>query len=149
MQSVNQNDFVGGVSLAVFGAATAGYAYVELPLGTLRRMGPGLFPATIGLLLVIIGVFITLEALKGDDRLPKFEIRSAVAVVSGLSGFALTIDKFGLIVAILVLTLLCSFASRKLTLRSVLVISVTLCTLAWGIFLLGFNMPIRLLEWPF
>lgn len=149
MQSVNQTDFVGGISLTIFGVATTGYAYVALPLGTLRQMGPGLFPATIGVLLAIIGAFITLNAFKSSGRLPDFEVRSAIAVIAGLSGFALTIDQFGLIVAVFVLILLSSFASRKLTLQAVFVITVILCVLAWGIFILGFNMPIRLWEWPF
>jgi len=149
MPSVNQSDFIGGASLVLFGAATTGYAFIELPLGTIRRMGPGLFPGAIGLLLVFIGIFITLGALKGADQLPKFEVRSGVAVIAGLSGFALTIDRFGLIVAIFLLTFLSSFASRKLTLRAIFVIAVVLCFLAWAIFLLGFNMPVHLWEWPF
>ncbi|TGG93599.1 tripartite tricarboxylate transporter TctB family protein [Natronospirillum operosum] len=149
MRSINQSDFTGGLVLTLLGAATTGYAWIELPIGTVRQMGPGFFPAAIGLLLFFIGVFIALGALKSSDRLPTFELRSALAVIAGLAGFALTIDRFGLVPAIFVLTLLSSFASQKLNWRVSLLISVILCVLAWAIFLQGFNMPIRLWRWPF
>lgn len=149
MPSVNQSDFTGGLALTLLGAATTGYAWVELPIGNVRQMGPGFFPTVIGVLLILIGILIALGSLKGAEKLPPFELRSALAVIAGLSGFALTIDRFGLIPSIFVLTLLSSFASRKLRLRTVVVISLVLCLLAWAIFMQGFNMPIRLWRWPF
>ena len=40
-----------GAALALTGLAVAGYAWASYDMGSLRRMGPGLFPVTLGLML--------------------------------------------------------------------------------------------------
>lgn len=148
MHNVDQRDFLGGIILSIAGFAVAFYAFTELPIGTVRQMGPGMFPSALGLLLAAIGILIALFALSRTERLPNIELHSAVAVLAGLSGFTLTVDRYGLIVAIAVLTTLTSFASQKLRPKHVCILIIFLSLLAWAIFVLGFGMPIQLWEWP-
>lgn len=146
--NVDQKDLLGGVLLCVIGIAVVGYTFTELKMGTIRSMGPGMFPAALGAVLAVIGFLIALFSPRGERPVPKPEIRSLLAVVAGLSAFALTIDRFGLLAAIALLTIISSFASRKLTPKHIVILFVVLTLLAWLIFIVGFGMPIHLVEWP-
>src|SRR3546814_7367662 len=61
-------DFVGGLLLAAFGAATvvsaSGY-----PLGTTARLGPCYFPLMVGGLIVVLGLILAIRALvRSEER---------------------------------------------------------------------------------
>ena len=55
MQKRDLKDILAGAVLIALGLPGAAYALATLPLGTLRRMGPGMFPAALGLILALFG----------------------------------------------------------------------------------------------
>ena len=150
MPSRGSQDIVAGLLMIAAGAAIALYALNSYNLGTLRRMGPGMFPFGVGVILAGLGVLILLPALlRGGERLPEFSLRKSAALLAGVAAFALSIRTLGMIPAIVLLTVISSLADSKLRPLGVVVLSAALCLLAWGVFRAGLGLNIPLWRWPF
>lgn len=145
----NYRDMVGGGILTFVGFAFAWYALQEFELGTPQKMGPAMFPAALGFLLGGMGAIMAVAAYFRHGPVPEVRARVSVCVLSGLAAFALLLSWFGLIPAIMGVTVISSFAERKVRPITVAVLSVTLCLMAWLIFSVGLGLPITLLKWPF
>ena len=61
-------DIVAGLGLTLFGVAAALYALSKYSMGTVSRMGPGMMPVSLGVILATFGLGIAIPALfrKGD-----------------------------------------------------------------------------------
>ena len=129
------------------GAAYAIDAVATLSLGTLRQMGPGMFPVGLGGLLFLIGVGIFVPALFHSENIPPINLRALGAVLAAVAAFALLIGSAGLFTAILVSTVLSSLAVPGNRPQHVLLLSGGLMVLAWVIFIFILNLPISLLPW--
>jgi hypothetical protein len=140
-------EVISGLALMLGGAAYAIDAVATLPLGTLRRMGPGMFPVGLGGLLFLIGVGVFVPALVHSEKIPPVNARALVAVLAGVVAFAMLIGSAGLFTAILVSTVLSSLAVPGNRPLSVLLLSLGLMVFAWAIFILILNLPIALWPW--
>ena len=147
MQRAFAKDVVGGLMLAVFGAATALYAYFTLPMGSISRVGPGLLPVSLSVMIAVLGSCVALLGYHKAARVPQPEWATALTVSSGMLGFALTIGRFGLIPAVAVLVLVCTIADKQQSLRGRLVLVVCLCLLAVLLFLIALGLPVALFHW--
>lgn len=67
---MNRNDVYGGVSILIFGALTVVFS-LKMPIGTLRAAGPGLFPLSLGVLLMLLAGGFTLGSLRRNWRARK------------------------------------------------------------------------------
>ena len=140
-------EIVSGLTLMVGGAAYGLDAFATLPLGTLRQMGPGMFPVGLGGLLFLIGTGIFVPGLARSETLPTIKLRPLIAVLGAVATFALLIDRFGLFPAIVASTVLSSLAvagNRPLT---VFMLCLLLMLLAWIIFTVILQLPIALWSW--
>ena len=72
---VNRDAFA-GVALAIFGAALAIYSYVNYPVGTISRMGPGMFPVMLGTALFAVAVMILLVSLVQQSETVEVNFRT-------------------------------------------------------------------------
>lgn len=149
MFSRDWRDVVGGALLAVLGLAFSWYAAEHYNLSTLRRMGPGMFPAGLGLVLAFFGVLMMVPALFREGTMPVIRFWSPLFVLSGVAAFALTIRPFGLIPAILSVVVVSSFADLKVRPVSLALLCAALCLVAWLTFRVGLGLPIPMLRWPF
>lgn len=147
MRNADQKELMGGAILAIAGLAVALHAYTSLPMGTVRQMGPGMFPTALGIIIAVLGCLIFFSARLKSGSLPMPEFRPLFAIIGGMLLFALTIDRFGLVVAITLLTLVSTRASSKTKLLNLLVLNIFLCVLAILIFKIGFRMPIDIFRW--
>jgi TctA family transporter len=77
MQKRDYGDIIGGVALIVGGTAFA-IIGADYNIGTLRRMGPGYFPLSIGIILIAFGFLVALPALIRAGVTPKPEWRPLV-----------------------------------------------------------------------
>jgi len=77
----------------------------QYEIGTASHMGPGYLPALVGILLVVLGAFSLLNAvrLSVPDPIAKESLEPFVLVVSSVVAFALLIDSAGLIIAMFAL----------------------------------------------
>lgn len=148
MLTRDYRDIVGGMLLVVFGLAFTWYAASHYALGTLRQMGPGMFPAGLGVVLAFLGVLLSAGAMFRPGTMPEIRIWTPLFVLAGVIAFALSIRPLGLIPAVLAVTIISSFAELKVRPLSLALLCLSLSLIAWVTFGLGLNLPIPMFRWP-
>lgn len=141
-------DLISGAVLALGGAAFALYAYAHYAIGTVRNMGPGLFPLALGILLAVLGALIVLGALVRKGEFPKVDLWTPLLVLLSVGAFALTVDRFGLLPAIVVTTVVASLAELRIRIVSTLALCIGLSVFAWLVFGQGLGLSIPLWRLP-
>lgn len=158
MESAQKRDLISAGILVIFGCLFAGYAVLNLKLGTFAMMGPGLFPFLIGVVIAGLGAlqtFATLSELRRAHRIAAsgdpivIEWRSLCVVVAAMAVFSTVVANFGLVPAIFALTVVSSFASSHLSWITALALSAGLSVAAYLIFVLALGLPFTLYRWPF
>lgn len=87
-----------GLLLAAFGAAFV-YFGLDYRLGTLRSMGPGMFPVAGGALLVLLGLGAAWVGRRSAERIDTVALRPLLATLASVVIFALLIERAGLAIA--------------------------------------------------
>lgn len=149
MLSRDYRDIVGGLVLTVFGLWVAWYANEYYDLGRFRRMGPGMFPVLLGLVLAAFGVMIALPAFFRSGRRPDIRVWTPIFVTAGVAGFALTIKPFGLIPAIIAVTVISSLAELRVRPVSLALLCAALSLISFLIFRVALGLPMPMFRWPF
>ncbi|MDO5631611.1 MAG: tripartite tricarboxylate transporter TctB family protein [Paracoccus sp. (in: a-proteobacteria)] len=152
MANRNLADTTGGIVIALFGAAVAVYAAQNYNLGTLRRVGPGMMPMALGVLIGALGAAIALNAwIKGraDALSEAVEWRTATLIIIAVIAFALMIQPFGLIPSVIAVVGISAFSDNRANPVNVAILCAALCLLAWAIFRLALGMNFALIRWPF
>lgn len=144
-------DIVAGAVLTAVGLFAFVYALMTMQPGTLARMGPGLFPASLGLVLAFFGAVTLVSAWlrRGQFDFPQVRIRPFLAILVGVVGFALTVDRFGIVPAVFILTFVARLAEERFEFVRPLVLASFLSVIAVLIFIVGLKLPLRIFLWPF
>jgi hypothetical protein len=142
-------DYYGGALMILLGlgAMAEGTRY---HLGTLRRMGPGFFPAAVGALLVLCGILIALEGLaRGNisDGTGRPEWRGWLCIAGGILAFILLGKYAGLLPATFGIVLLSALGDRQNTLKGALILAVAVCAVAVAVFWWALGIQFPLLTW--
>ena len=127
------------VTAVVFGAAAAGY-----DIGTLQRVGPGLFPLALCTILAALGLAIVADGLRKDAAtIASLPWRPIVLVVTSPVLFVAFIEiGLGLVPAAAILALVGSFASRTMTLRRAVLSALGLAFATWLVFIVGLGVTV-------
>lgn len=149
MLSRDYRDIVGGGLLLVVGAFMALYAMNHYPLGTLRTMGPGMFPMAIGWLLAFFGLLLGVSGFFRTGRWPQVPLVTPAIVIASIVAFTVLVRPFGIIPAILGVTAISSFADLKFRPVVTVVLCVVLSLVAYLIFRVGLSLPMAMFNWPF
>ncbi len=149
MYRIDYTDLVGGVLLVALGAGVSLVAIQHYPLGTLQRMGPGMFPAILGVVLGGLGILLALQALRRTGKRPDIRVFSPLFVLAGVASFALLITPAGLIPAIVSIVVISSLAELRIRPVSLALLCLALCLMAPLVFVVGLGLPIPLIRWPF
>jgi len=144
-----RKDVVGGSLLTIIGIAFTWYALIHYDLGTLSNMGPGMFPAALGVLLAIFGTAMAIVGLFERDGFPEIHLRQPVFVVGSVAAFALLLPPFGVLPAVLGVVIVSALADSRARPLSIALLGAALCLLAWLIFSVGLALPMPMLHWPF
>ena len=139
-------DFWAGVMYMAFGATTFGIA-LGYAAGTAGRMGPGYFPRALGILLMLLGAFLAVRALRiPGPRVRLGSPKPLVIVLGSVVLFGLTIQWVGMAVSTVLLVLVSSAASSEFRLKEAIVASIAIAAFSVGVFAygLGVQMPV----WP-
>jgi MFS family permease len=126
-------------------------------IGTLDQLGPGFYPAVLGVLLIMVGALIGTAALSGGheredaghEAVTAPDWRGCVCIVGGVIAFMIFAWLAGLAPAIFVCVFISALGDRTATLRGSAILATTMAvvgTVLFG-FLLGINMPLWL--WRF
>jgi hypothetical protein len=137
-------DLICGLLLAGFGAAYFWLAHAY-GMGTTSRMGPGYFPRALGALLVVLGLAMAARSfVVAGTPIERFTLRPFVVLSTAVILFGVLLRPAGLVVAVIVLVVVGSFARAEWRWRDVLLLAVGLAagaTVAFPI-ILGLPLPI-------
>jgi hypothetical protein len=145
----SMKDLVAGALLMCFGIFVAVYGYASLPVGTLARMGPGMYPTVLGGFLAVLGASIIGLGMCGPKRDPiQVNLRPVIFVLSALIVFAVLVRPFGLFPALFALTITATRADDQLGLLSALGLALAISVLALLLFRVALGLPFPAFAWP-
>lgn len=127
--------------------ATAGSGAIVLShgygIGSTTDMGPGYFPSLIGVLLVAFGLADVVRGLSSPAGGPigRLAWRPLILLAAGVVGFSLLIDKYGLLLAVVVLVVCSLLARARLHPVEAVAITLVLCCIAGVLFVYGMGSP--------
>lgn len=148
MYAKDYKDIWGGAALVLIGGGAAIYAITHLRLGTVSAMGPGMFPAAIGIIIATLGLFILVPAFFRAGPEIEIDIRSALTILASVLAFAVLVRPFGIIPAITAQVFIASLAGTKLSLLGVLIQGACLALGATALFRYGLNVALTPVAWP-
>jgi Zn-dependent protease len=142
----NPRDFWAGTIYLALAVAVLwiGRAY---PLGSSARMGPGYFPAALGLLLAVFGAAsVARSFVRAGEPIAPFAWRPLLLVLGSVVVFGLLVNGLGALIALPILILIAAMASRysrpDLTSAAALIGMTAFCVL---VFIKGLGMPMPLI----
>jgi len=144
----NQKDFWAGLLFAAFGLFFSGFG-TRYTFGTAARMGPGYFPTVLGIILILLGAGIALGALSPkaeEHRVQKFDWRTILLVLGAVVLFGFLLNTAGLIVALVAVIVISSYASHEFGWKATLINTVVLIALCLAVFVYALSLQFPL--WP-
>lgn len=124
----------------------AGYVARDYPLGTTMRMGPGYFPAVLGILLTLAGLAVLVRGLTvRGESLSGFALGPLLLVLGAVALFAFTVERLGIIAAVALVVVVSSLASGRFRWLEVTALAVLMSALAVGLFTSALGLPFKLL----
>jgi hypothetical protein len=148
MERGDRKDIIGGTLMTLVGIAVAAYSASHYQLGQLFRMGPGMMPVILGTTLAALGLLIAIPAFFRSGSPIEIDGRPSVAILGSIAAFALLVTPFGIVPAILGLTLAAAFADDFNWVRTA-ILAVSLSVAAVLIFTVGLGIPMTVARWPF
>lgn len=149
MSKMDRREMVGGLLLTLLGLGFASYAYSSYAIGKVTRMGPGMVPTILGLILAVFGLAIIYGARSTIPDRREIKLYVPTVILGSVVAFAVLINSFGMIPAVIASTMISILAEKNPNLRKGFVLAIALAFLAWLIFVLGLRLPVPVLKWPF
>jgi hypothetical protein len=144
MNHRDTRSIIGGLSMAGIGLFATLYSQ-QFRLGDLKQMGPGFFPTTIGILLIVFGLLVAIPAFFRQGTPIKFETKSFVVILVSIVLFGFLLHPLGLPLAAALSSFISTFAGKK-PLKTKILISISIAAITYCIFVLGLAMSIP--SWP-
>ena len=139
-------EFASGLFVMAIGVF-ARVAVGNLEIGQAREMGPGYLPALLAWIILAAGLGMTVWALvKGGEALPQMHWRPLFVISLATLVFGLTIDRLGMVVAVVASTAIASLASAISRPRDTPILCAVLAAGAVLMFIKGLALPISI--WP-
>jgi hypothetical protein len=143
----NQRDFGAGIMYMVIGLFFAIIAR-QYQYGTAAKMGPGYFPFWLGMLMVALGLLVLVKSMGAKaaiESIPKFDWKIIGLITGSILLYGVLLPKMGFIVAVLVLVMVASSASREFSWKVSLINAVVLIAFTYSVFVLGLKLQFPLL----
>ena len=118
-----------------------------LQMGTAASMGPGYFPSTLGGILVLLGLAISIRPLwLIGKRVTPLALRPLLFVTAAVLTFGFLARPFGLVVATILMVVIARLGDREYRVVEVAVLAVLLAVVAALLFVHGLKLPFNV--WP-
>lgn len=146
---LRSKDFATGLLFAFIGLSFA-YMGTGYGIGTARRMGPGYLPVAIGGVLCLVGTALMVKALLQGvvgAAVPRLYLRPLVLLTASVFAFALTINRFGLVVACVLCVLLAGAASTTTRWREIVLVAIGMAIFSSVVFIELLGLPMRVWRW--
>jgi hypothetical protein len=121
----------------------------DYTVGTALRMGTGYVPRLLCWILMALGAIVLVQGLREKAppvRPSAMGLRATLAVTLAIVAFALSIERLGLVLAIILLTGIGALATKTLRPLETAIAALVLIVLSWGIFIAGLGLTIPV--WP-
>ena len=141
-----EKEFWSGIMFLIFAAiavATArGYS-----LGSVGRMGPGYFPLALGILLAVLGAVTIVKSFVADGpKLEPLNLWPLLAIVASVVCFGLSIERLGLVIAIMIVTAILALSFRNISWLGFVGLAGTLIAFSVIVFTSALQLPLTI--WP-
>ncbi|WP_188052360.1 tripartite tricarboxylate transporter TctB family protein [Aureimonas fodinaquatilis] len=143
-----RRDVAAGLFFTVIGLSALLMA-VNYPFGTTFNMGPGYFPIIVSGLMLVLGVLLTITAFRANagPLLNDIAWRPLIIILVAVVGFALLIDRGGMLPALAFLTIVGWYANPNRNLKVLPIQFLVSILVPVLIFRVALGMPIPL--WRF
>lgn len=139
-------DFAAGLMFALIGLG-AFVIGADYPMGIPQRPGTGVLPRILSVCLMGSGALLILKAMVGgDEPLGAWAWRPLICVTLAVIAFGLTVDSFGLVIAMILTLTLCAMGTPETRWLEYLVFLVIMLAIGIGVFIVLLGMPIP--TWP-
>ncbi len=139
----SRQDFWAGVAFIFFGLLTLTISH-SYPMGTASRMGPGFFPFILGSLLASLGFGVAARSLFAKEaKMDPFFPRPLILILGAVLAFAMFIEPFGLVLAIVGLVVISSLAEAEFRLWKVILLSLLLASMGVVVFVYALGLAFR------
>ena len=146
MRIRSPKDFWSGLFFIAVAAGFIGLSH-QYGTGTMHRMGPGLFPILVSVLLAGLGLIIAARAFVIDGPpVPRFHARPIIVSLIAIALFGVALAHFGLIAAVAAVVLVGALASRESRPLETAGLVVVLILFSATVFVWLLGLPIPL--WP-
>lgn len=145
MRIRSSQDLAAGLLLVAFGLAGL-WIGADYPMGTAQRPGTGVLPRILSWCLVATGMLLWLKtAIAGSPRLTAWAWRPAIMITLATVAFALLVDGFGLVVAMVVSMTLAALGTPETRWPEYVGFALLMVPLGVVVFIWGLGMPISVL----
>lgn len=143
--AVNSKDFLAGLIFIGIGLLFA-LGTIELEMGTPLKLGPGAFPLMLAGVLILLGAVIVIQALRHPtDHVMVIPWRGTPLILLAPIVFGLTVRGLGLLIAVALVVLISAYASRRMSLKLAMALTVGLTAFCILVFNVGLGLPVRLI----
>jgi hypothetical protein len=149
MRIRNRKNFWAGVMFIAFGLFFSGFG-TQYAIGTAARMGPGYVPTALGVIVILLGIAISVGALFAKttaENVDKFAFPAIILIIGAVVLFGVLLKPLGLIISLLVLVAVSSYASHEFSWRGMLINAVVLTVLCVVVFV--WLLKLRFPLWPY
>jgi putative tricarboxylic transport membrane protein len=118
----------------------------DYPVGTAQRPGTGVLPRILAWCLIGTGALLWFKALLWEGPgLTRWAWRPVIMITLATIAFALLVDRFGLVVAMLVSMTLAALGTPETRWREYTMFAAIMVVIGVGMFIFGLRMPIPIL----
>jgi hypothetical protein len=149
MKIKSQKDFWAGAMFTAFGLFFVGFG-TQYSIGTAIRIGPGYFPTALGVIVILLGIVILVGGLSAKataEKVDKFNWPTLLLILGPIVLFGLLLKPLGLIVSLLILIAISSYASHEFSWKATLINAAVLILICLMVFVWGLKLEFPL--WPF
>ena len=143
--TLNRHDLITGTIFIAIGLFFGISTLAELPIDRFSRMGPGNFPIVVSGLLILVGIAVILRGFRpGEIAAGPIPWRAIAVLLPMPVLFGATIRGLGLVLCVFLVSFISTFASRRATIRTALILAIGLTVLCTIVFYFVLRLPFRL-----
>lgn len=136
----NIKDALGGLLLIALGLLFM-FGALDMPMGTMRRPGAGVFPLGLSVLCIIFGLVIGAQAFRQALEWPEVHWRPAIAVSLAIAVFYVLFRIGGLMPATAGAVIIAAAGDKEFEIVRAALTAVGVAILSWLIFRVGLSLP--------